>query len=88
MQLRSLLTVATAVGWLAVALNGQVVHSISTTVADLEVANLTERFANSYLRYKMPEMAQGMDDTCHQIVRSPFLHRLGSSHGMDTDALV
>jgi hypothetical protein len=33
---------------------------------DQAIARITETFGNSYVRYKMPYMAQGLDDTLHQ----------------------
>lgn len=48
--------------------NGKVIHSWPSSVDDFARATLTEKFANSYVRNKMPEMAQGLDDTLAQLV--------------------
>ncbi|HYF55370.1 MAG TPA: hypothetical protein VEA41_14025, partial [Salinarimonas sp.] len=48
--------------------NGKVIYSAPSTIDDFARAALTEKFANSYLRNKMPEMAQGLDDTLAQVV--------------------
>lgn len=47
--------------------DGKVIYSAPTNLQDVGRAAVTELFANSYLRHKMPEMAQGMDDTLHQV---------------------
>lgn len=46
--------------------DGKVFYSSFATLADAPIANITETFGNSYIRHKMPEMSQGMDDTLHQ----------------------
>lgn len=48
-------------------IGGRIVHTIPATASDAPVAHLTEKFANAYIRYRMPEMAQGLDDTLHQL---------------------
>ena len=47
--------------------NGKIVYSAPTNLQDVGRAAVTELFANNYLRHKMPEMPQGMDDTLHQV---------------------
>lgn len=46
---------------------GKILNSQAATVNDTAIATLTEKFGNAYVRYKMPEMAQGLDDTLHQL---------------------
>ncbi len=46
---------------------GKIFTVVPASVADEANAHLTEQFANSYVRYKMPYMAQGLDDTLHQM---------------------
>ena len=46
--------------------DGKVFYSSFTSISDAPVAAATETFGNSYIRHKMPEMSQGMDDTLHQ----------------------
>jgi hypothetical protein len=46
--------------------NGKVFTVMPATVDDAKFAHLTETFANTYVRYHMPYMAQGLDDTLHQ----------------------
>lgn len=46
--------------------NGKVLYSAPAGVEDYARASATEKFANSYIRYKMPEMEQGLDDTLAQ----------------------
>lgn len=46
--------------------NGKVLLVSPTNLSDVEAANTAETFANAYIRQKMPEMAQGLDDTTHQ----------------------
>jgi len=48
--------------------NGKIIYSAPSTVDDFQRAAITEKFANSYIRNKMPEMAQGLDDTLAQLV--------------------
>lgn len=48
--------------------NGKVFYSTPMNIQDFPRAQATEKFGNSYIRYKMPEMAQGLDDTCAQVV--------------------
>ena len=47
--------------------NGKLFYAIPSTGADAPTAHVAEQFANSYVRYKMPYMAQGLDDTLHQM---------------------
>lgn len=46
--------------------SGKVFYVVPGTSEDQMVARLSEMFANSYVRYRMPYMAQGLDDTLHQ----------------------
>jgi hypothetical protein len=46
--------------------SGKVFYVVPGTAEDQMVARLSEMFANSYVRYRMPYMAQGLDDTLHQ----------------------
>lgn len=48
-------------------ITGRVFTVVPATAEDGQFATMTERFANSYCRYKMPYMAQGMRDTLHQM---------------------
>jgi hypothetical protein len=48
--------------------NGKIFYSSPTNSGDVHRANVTEMFGNAYIRQKMPEMAQGLDDTLHQCV--------------------
>lgn len=48
--------------------NGKVIISCPTNLEDEFRANATEKFANSYIRNKMPEMGTGLDDTMSQVV--------------------
>jgi hypothetical protein len=48
--------------------NGKVIYSAPSSVDDFGRAAATELFANSYLRTKMTEMAQGLDDSLAQLV--------------------
>lgn len=45
---------------------GKLFAVIPATAEDQQFAHLTERFGNAYVRYSMPYMAQGLDDTLHQ----------------------
>ncbi len=47
--------------------DGKIMYSHPTNSSDMDRANITEMFGNSYLRHKMPEMAQGIDDSLHQV---------------------
>jgi len=47
--------------------NGKVLTSVPTNINDVKRAMDTETFGNAYIRNKMPEMAQGLDDTLHQV---------------------
>lgn len=47
--------------------SGKIVTYVPATIADMSWANIAEKYVNAYIRYKMPEMAQGMDDTVHQV---------------------
>lgn len=47
--------------------NGKVLYAAPTSLADITRANAAETFANAYIRDRMPEMAQGLDDTLHQV---------------------
>jgi len=47
--------------------NGKVLYAAPTSLDDIERANTAETFANAYIRDRMPEMAQGLDDTLHQV---------------------
>lgn len=47
--------------------NGKVVYSSPTGSEDAYQANVTELFANWYIRNRMPDMSQGMDNTLHQV---------------------
>jgi hypothetical protein len=47
--------------------SGKIFTVVPATVQDEQFAHVTEQFANSYVRYKMPYMAQGLDDTLHQM---------------------
>ena len=62
--------------------NGKIVYSSPTNLQDVGRAAVTELFANSYLRHKMPEMPQGMDDTLHQVCcyGSAFRRTYWNSH--------
>jgi hypothetical protein len=48
--------------------NGKVFYSVPMSVGDFPRAYATEKFGNSYIRHRMPEMPQGLDDTCAQVV--------------------
>lgn len=48
--------------------NGKVIISCPTNLGDKFRADTTEKFANSYIRHKMPEMGVGLDDTMSQVV--------------------
>lgn len=48
--------------------NGKVFSSTATSLGDTFRANVTEKFGNSYIRHKMPEMGTGLDDTMAQVV--------------------
>lgn len=48
--------------------SGNVLYSAPTSMEDMLRAQITELFANSYIRNKMPEMPQGLDDTLFQTV--------------------
>ncbi len=47
--------------------SGKIFSVVPATMRDQEFAHVTEKFANSYVRYNMPYMAQGLDDTLHQM---------------------
>ena len=47
--------------------NGKIFSVVPATSQDQQFAHMTEQFANSYVRYCMPYMAQGLDDTLHQM---------------------
>lgn len=47
--------------------NGKIIYSNPTNLGDMARAQITETFGNAYIRNKMPEMAQGLDDTLHQV---------------------
>ncbi len=47
--------------------NGKIFYSSPTNASDVTRANATEMFGNAYIRQRMPEMAQGLDDTLHQV---------------------
>lgn len=47
--------------------NGKVIYSAPRDLSDFARAGATEKFANSYIRTKMPEMGTGLDDTLAQL---------------------
>lgn len=47
--------------------NGKVFNVVPANVQVQPFAHTSEQFANAYVRYKMPYMAQGLDDTLHQM---------------------
>jgi hypothetical protein len=47
--------------------NGKVFNVVPSTHDDQVLTHLTERFANAYVRHRMAYMAQGLDDTLHQM---------------------
>src|SRR6185295_13297494 len=47
--------------------NGKVMLCNPTGLHDIDRATTAELFANTYIRRKMPEMGQGLDDTIHQV---------------------
>jgi|GEM_PF-4269648 len=47
--------------------NGKILYSAPTDISDMGRAMATEKFANSYIRTKMPEMGTGLDDTLAQL---------------------
>lgn len=47
--------------------NGKVIHSAPSSPSDMQRATATEKFGNSYIRIRMPEMEQGLDDTLAQM---------------------
>lgn len=47
--------------------DGNVMYSQAAGPQDVERANATELFGNAYLRHRMPEMPQGIDDSLHQL---------------------
>lgn len=47
--------------------SGKIFNVIPGTAQDAAIAHKAEQFSNSYVRYKMPYMAQGLDDTLHQM---------------------
>ena len=48
--------------------NGKILLCSPTNLGDVERASVTEKFANSYIRHKMPEFATSMDSTLMQLV--------------------
>lgn len=48
-------------------ISGKVFNVIPATGEDNMAATASESFSNSYVRYKIPYMGQGMDDTIHQM---------------------
>jgi len=48
--------------------NGKIFYSSATNLEDMVRAHVTETFGNAYIRHRMPEMEQGLDDTLHQVV--------------------
>ncbi len=48
-------------------ISGKVFNVIPATGEDNAAATVAESFSNTYVRYKIPYMAQGMDDTIHQM---------------------
>lgn len=48
-------------------ISGKVFNVIPATGEDNAAATASEAFSNSYVRYNIPYMAQGMDDTIHQM---------------------
>lgn len=48
--------------------NGKIMLCSPTNTADLGRADICEKFGNSYLRYRMPDWAVGMDESLMQIV--------------------
>ena len=46
---------------------GKVFYAIAGSAEEMSIAGVAETFANSYVRYKMPYMSQGLDDTLHQM---------------------
>lgn len=47
--------------------SGRIFYAIPATTTDMPFATVAEKFANAYVRYKMPYMGQGLDDTIHQM---------------------
>jgi hypothetical protein len=47
--------------------SGKILFSSPSSMEDMLRAEVTELFANSYIRHKMPEMPQGLDDTLFQM---------------------
>lgn len=45
--------------------SGRIFNVLAGTIDELPLSHITEEFANSYVRYKMPNMAQGLDDSLH-----------------------
>ena len=48
--------------------NGKIMICAPTNLGDVERASITEKFCNSYIRYKMDSFATSMDETTLQIV--------------------
>lgn len=48
-------------------ISGKVFNVIPATGEDNAAATVTEDFSNGYVRYKIPYMGQGMEDTIHQM---------------------
>lgn len=46
--------------------SGKVCYVQPMSMSDMAIANVTERFANSYIRYQMPELLSGLSKTIHQ----------------------
>lgn len=47
--------------------NGKLFYAIPGGSQEQSEASIAEQFANSYVRYRMPYMSQGLDDTLHQM---------------------
>lgn len=48
-------------------ITGKVFNVIAGTSDETKVAGITENFGNSYVRYNIPYMSQGLHDTIHQM---------------------
>lgn len=47
--------------------SGKIFSVVPATASDVPDAKIAEDFSNSYVRYKMSDMSQGLDDTLHQM---------------------
>jgi len=48
-------------------ISGKVFSVVGATAEDTQFSTVTERFSNTYVRYNIPYMSQGLHDTIHQM---------------------